>query len=415
MHSSETSHSHSLSPNVTLLGLVSLLTAMSSGMVYGLLPVFLVNVLGASIGFVGVMEGAAEAANSAMRLLSGAVSDRVGRRKPVVAFGYLLSAFNKLLFPVAESVFVVLVARVVDRFGKGIRDAPRDAFIADLTPTQIRGSGFGLRAAFYTIGFVLGPLAAIGLMALSGDDFRLVFWFAILPAFGALGILLFAVTETSGRRSGNHALRINLRDLSRLASPFWWAISIASLLSLARFSPAFLVLKASDIGIDAAFVPLILVFTHTVYSAAAYPFGVLADRLDRRLQLGLATAVLITADIVLGTASSFLLTMLGAALWGLQMGMTDGLLAAAVADAAPEDLRGTAFGIYQLAFGIAAFVASVAAGALWSVGGPKLAFGISACVAAGVVPTLFLESKKTDIDPSCKNSAALLTYINASV
>jgi len=394
MHSSETSHSHSLSPNVTLLGLVSLLTAMSSGMVYGLLPVFLVNVLGASIGFVGVMEGAAEAANSAMRLLSGAVSDRVGRRKPVVAFGYLLSAFNKLLFPVAESVFVVLVARVVDRFGKGIRDAPRDAFIADLTPTQIRGSGFGLRAAFYTIGFVLGPLAAIGLMALSGDDFRLVFWFAILPAFGALGILLFAVTETSGRRSGNHALRINLRDLSRLASPFWWAISIASLLSLARFSPAFLVLKASDIGIDAAFVPLILVFTHTVYSAAAYPFGVLADRLDRRLQLGLATAVLITADIVLGTASSFLLTMLGAALWGLQMGMTDGLLAAAVADAAPEDLRGTAFGIYQLAFGIAAFVASGAAGALWSVGGPKLVFGISACVAAGVVPTLFLESQK---------------------
>ena len=395
MHSSETSRSRSLSPNIALLGLVSLLTAMSSAMVYGLLPVFLVNVLGASIGFVGVMEGAAEAANSAMRLLSGAVSDRVGRRKPVVAFGYLLSAFNKLLFPVAESVFVVLVARVVDRFGKGIRDAPRDAFIADLTPTQIRGSGFGLRAAFYTIGFVLGPLAAIGLMALSGDDFRLVFWFAILPAFGALGILLFAVTETSGRRSGNHALRINLRDLSRLASPFWWAISIASLLSLARFSPAFLVLKASDIGIDAAFVPLILVFTHTVYSAAAYPFGVLADRLDRRLQLGLATAVLITADIVLGTASSFLLTMLGAALWGLQMGMTDGLLAAAVADAAPEDLRGTAFGIYQLAFGIAAFVASGAAGALWSVGGPKLAFGISACVAAGVVPTLFLGPKKS--------------------
>ena len=343
MNSSETSLSRSLSPNITLLGLVSLLTAMSSAMVYGLLPVFLVNVLGASISFVGIMEGAAEGTNSAMRLLSGVVSDRVGRRKPVVAFGYLLSAFNRLLFPVAESVFVVLVARLVDRFGKGIRDAPRDAFIADLTPTQIRGSGFGLRAAFYTIGFVLGPLAAIGLMALSGDNFRLVFWFAILPAFGALGILLFAVTETSGRRSGNHALRINLRDLSRLASPFWWAISIASLLSLARFSPAFLVLKASDIGIDAAFVPLILVFTHTVYSAAAYPFGVLADRLDRRLQLGLATAVLITADIVLGTASSFLLTMLGAALWGLQMGMTDGLLAAAVADAAPEDLRGTAF------------------------------------------------------------------------
>src|SRR6516164_360768 len=368
MNSSETSRSRSLSPNITLLGLVSLLTAMSSAMVYGLLPVFLVNVLGASISFVGIMEGAAEGTNSAMRLLSGVVSDRVGRRKPVVAFGYLLSAFNKLLFPVAESVFVVLVARLVDRFGKGIRDAPRDAFIADLTPTQIRGSGFGLRAAFYTIGFVLGPLAAIGLMALSGDDFRLVFWFAILPAFGALGILLFAVTETSGRRSGNHALRINLRDLSRLASPFWWAISIASLLSLARFSPAFLVLKASDIGIDAAFVPLILVFTHTVYSAAAYPFGVLADRLDRRLQLGLATAVLITADIVLGTASSFLLTMLGAALWGLQMGMTDGLLAAAVADAAPEDLRGTAFGIYQLTFGITAFIASGAAGALWSGG-----------------------------------------------
>jgi MFS family permease len=385
-----------LSPNIALLGLVSLFTATSSAMVYSLLPIFLVKVLGASVAVLGIMEGTAEATNSAMRLISGAASDRIGRRKPLVALGYILSAANKLLFPVADSVSVVFAARLIDRFGKGIRDAPRDAFVTDLTPSEIRGSGFGLRLAFYTMGFVLGPLAAIGLMMLSGDNFRLVFWLSVVPALVAIAILFFMVKELpSNKNDGRRQVHIHVSDLARLAAPFWWSISIASLLSLARFSQAFLVLKANDIGVDAAFVPMILVLTHTVYSAAAYPFGMLADHVDRRLQLGLGVGILIAADLILAGASTVVMTSLGAALWGLQMAVTQGLLAASIADAAPDNLRGTAFGIYEVALGLAAFTASAAAGALWLAGGPMLAFGAGACVAAGAGSMLIFRPPRT--------------------
>lgn len=372
-----------LSRNVVLLGVVSLLTAMSSAMVYGLLPVFIVKVLGASVAAVGLLEGAAEATTSLMKIVSGVLSDRFGRRKPLVALGYALSALNKIAFPLAEGMSTVFAARVVDRVGKGIRDAPRDAFLTDVTPSEMRGSGFGLRLSFYTIGFVAGPLAAIGLMMLTGDDFRLVFWIAVIPAFLSLGVLLLAVKEAPRTMAaGERRFRVRRHDLAGLSGAFWWSIAIASVLSLARCSQAFLVLKAHDIGVDAAFVPAILVLTHVVYSVTAYPFGTLADSVDRRLQLMLGAAILVGADAVLAAASTAWGTALGAALWGLQMGVTQGLLAASVADAAPGRLRGTAFGIYDLAVGIATFAASAAAGSLWLWGGAGLAFAAGACVAA---------------------------------
>jgi hypothetical protein len=281
-----------LPANVALLGVVSLLTAMSSAMVYGLLPLFLVKVLGASAAVVGIIEGAAEATTSLLKLASGAISDWVGRRKPLVVVGYTLSAVNKLLFPVAEAVSTIILARIVDRIGKGIRDAPRDAFLTDVLPSHMRGSGFGLRLTFYTAGFVLGPLIAIGLMLLSGDDFRLVFWVAVIPAFIAIVVLLAAVRESPNHSTdGVHRPPLRLSDLRSFSAAFWWSIAIAATLSLSRCSQAFLVLKANPVGLDAAFVPLVLVLTHAVYSATAYPFGVLADRLDRRLQLGLGIAI----------------------------------------------------------------------------------------------------------------------------
>jgi len=369
--------------NVALLGCVSLLTTISSAMVYSLLPVFLVKVLGASMGFVGVIEGAAEAANSLMRVLSGVVSDWLGRRKPLLIIGYTMSAVNKLLFPIADSASIVLAARVIDRVGKGTRDAPRDAFMTDLIPSEIRGAGFGLRTTFYTTGFVLGPLAAIGLMMLSGDNFRLVFWVAVIPAFLAIAVLLFAVKEASNNMAGGESFPgIHVGDLVRLPGLFWWSMAIACLLALARFSMAFLVLKAHDVGLDAAFVPMMLVLMHAVYSAAAYPFGLLADYMDRRLQLGLGALLLITAQVVLASAATVEMAALGAALWGLQFAVTQGLLAASIADAAPDNLRGTAFGIYDLATGVATFAASAGAGVLWMIGGPVLTFGTGAGVAA---------------------------------
>jgi MFS family permease len=380
-----------LSPNIVALGCVSMLTAMSSAMIYGLLPVFMVTVLGISIASVGVIEGAAEAANSLVKILSGATSDWIGRRKPVVAFGYTLSAIVKTIFPVAGSASTVFVARILDRLGKGIRDAPRDAFLADLTVSELRGRGFGLRLALAVFGFVMGPLAAIGLMRSSGDDFRLVFWVALVPAYASLVVLFATVKELPiDNDDGQPPLQIRFGSIRALPAAFWWVIATANLLSLARFSQAFLVLKARDVGVDAAYVPIVLAVMYLVFSTVAYPFGLLADRLDRRLQLGLGTAVLFGADVILAGAGNIWMTGLGAALWGLQLGITQGLLAATVADAAPARLRGTAFGIFDIAVGVGTFVASLGVGALWMGSGPSVAFGFSACaaLAAGLLIAL---------------------------
>jgi MFS family permease len=387
-----------LSPNVALLGCVSMLTAMSSAMIYGLLPVFLVRVLGASMASIGLIEGMAEAANSFVKIFSGAASDWLGRRKPLVVFGYALSAVVKTLFPLAGSVSTVLTARVIDRLGKGIRDAPRDAFLADLTAPEIRGSGFGLRLALAISGFVLGPLLAVGLMTLSGGDFRLVFWIALIPAYLSVILLLVAIKELPFHPEGARRLPMRRSELAALPSMFWWVIAIASLLSLARFSPAFLVLKGHDVGVDAAFVPLMLAVTYLVYSVTAYPFGILADHIDRRFQLALGTVTLIAADVILAVAGDIGWTALGAATWGLQLGLTQGLLGATVADASPDRLRGTAFGIYDVAIGIATFAASSGAGVLWMAGGPALAFGASACVGgtAGLLLLLRPLPKRTN-------------------
>lgn len=372
-----------LSPNVALLGGVSMLTAMSSAMIYSLLPVFLVRVLSVSMASVGLIEGLAEAANSFIKIFSGALSDRIGRRKPLVVFGYALSAAVKTLFPLAGAASTVLAARVLDRLGKGIRDAPRDAFLADLTAPEIRGTGFGLRLALAFAGFVVGPAVAMGLMRLSGDDFRLVFWIALVPAYLSIVLLLLAVKELPGAEDGAPRLPIRRSDLASLPAGFWWAIVVAGLLSLARFSPAFLILKAHEIGVDPAFVPTILVVMYLVFSLTAYPFGILADHISRPLQLGAGAVILIGADMVLAGADSIWWTALGAALWGLQLGITQGLLGATIADAASDRLRGTAFGIYDVAVGVTAFGASAGAGLLWTVAGSATVFlagaGVAAC------------------------------------
>ena len=372
-----------LPPHLTKLGIVSFLTAMSSAMVYGVLPIFLVRVLGITIASVGLIEGAAEGGMALARILSGLASDRLGRRKPLLLLGYAVSALNKLLFPLATGMSMILAARMIDRIGKGLRDAPRDAFMTDLTPARVRGSGFGLRLAFYTMGYVAGPLLAMAVMEVSGDNFRLVFWIAVIPAALAIVVLVLGIQEIPPRSFAPRPLKLRRHELSRFAAPFWRAIAVASLLSLARFSHAFLLLKAHGAGLDSAYVPLVLILMHLVYAAAAYPFGVLADRIDRHRQLMLGAGVLIFADIVLASAAGPWVVMIGAGFWGLQFAVTQGLLAAAIADSAPAELRGTAFGIFDFAVGTASFIASAAAGALWVAFGPEWTFAVSA--AAGLV------------------------------
>lgn len=370
----------SLPRNVIALGVVSLLMGVSSQMIHSLLPLFLITVLGASTIHVGIIEGVAEATNSFAKVFSGALSDWLGRRKPLVVFGYGLAALSKPLFPLAGDALTVLAARFIDRTGKGIRDAPRDAMIADELPPRTRGPGFGLRIALFTVGSVVGPLLAMGLLHATGD-YRLVFWCAVIPAVACVTVLVLGVKEEPRQRPDG-APRIQLRDVARLPPLFWWLVAITALLELARFSQAFLLLKAKDVGLAAAWAPAFLILMSAVYGLSAYPCGKLADHVNRKRQLLAGVTILALGHLTLALASTVWLSALGVVLWGLQMGMTQGLVAAAIADAAPDHLRGAAFGIYYFVDGVASLFASSGAGVLWHIGGASLAFGAGAALAA---------------------------------
>ena len=357
------------------LGFVSLLMDVSSEMIHALLPIYLVTVLGTSALTVGIIEGIAEATASITKIFSGALSDWLGKRKFLAALGYGLAAFTKPIFPLAPSVSWLVAARFIDRVGKGIRGAPRDALIADIAPAHIRGASFGLRQSLDTVGAFLGPLLAIALMWLTAENFTAVFWVAVIPAFLAFGLILFAVKEPP-RPAALRKVRapLSLRELARLGSFYWFVVGIATIFTLARFSEAFLILRAQSVGLPIFLVPAVMVVMNVVYALSAYPAGILSDRYDRTTVLMVGIVLLIAADLVLGFAAGVLGVAVGVALWGLHMGLTQGLLATLVADAAPAELRGTAFGMFNLLGGLALLAASIVAGALWDATGPKGTF-----------------------------------------
>jgi MFS family permease len=368
---------------VWALGFASLFMDMSSELIHSLLPVFLVSVLGVSAMTVGVIEGVAESTASITRLFSGVISDSIRRRKPLVLLGYAMAALTKPLFPLANGVSLVLTARFIDRVAKGIRGAPRDALVADLTPQSLLGAAYGLRQSMDTVGAVAGPLLAMLLMLATAGDFRLVFWFAVIPAAICVAIIVLGVAEPGPAQAaepGRHP--IQRVDIARLPRRYWWVIAFASVLTLARFSEAFLLLRAEDLGLALTWVPLILLVMNVAYAASAYPFGHLSDRLPRRSLLALGILFLIAADLVLAFAGCTWSVAAGALLWGLHLGATQGLLSALIAETAPADLRGTAFGIFNLVVGVALLLASLIAGALWTAVGPAMTFCAGAVFSA---------------------------------
>jgi MFS family permease len=376
---------------VWVLGGVSLLMDTSSEMIHALLPIYLVSVMGASMEAVGVIEGVAEATASIVKVFSGALSDRLGQRKWLTAFGYGLAAITKPIFPLAGSLGWVAAARFLDRVGKGIRGAPRDALIADVTPAELRGAAFGLRQALDTVGAFLGPLIAIALMAATAGAFRVVFWVAVIPAFLAVALLVALVKEPETKNAPSAARpRFDRAALARLGGAFWLVVGVAGLFSLARFSEAFLVLRVQGLGLPLALAPLTLVTMNVVYALAAYPAGALSDRFDRLTVAAIGFYLLIAADLVLAFAGGLLGAALGVALWGLHLGLTQGVLSAMVADAAPADQRGAAFGVFNFVSGVALLAASLVAGALWDAIGPGATFlaGALAC-AIGLVALSF--------------------------
>jgi MFS family permease len=365
------------------LGFVSMLMDVSSEMVHALLPVYLMTVMATSATTVGVIEGIAESTASVTKVFSGALSDWLGRRKLLAVLGYGLAAITKPVFPLAPTVGWLMTARFVDRVGKGIRGAPRDALVADLAPAHLRGASFGLRQALDTVGAFLGPMLAILFMWGSSNRFRLVFWIAVLPAFLALALIVTFVRDPK-REPRLRRVRFPLHrdELTRLGSDYWLVIVVAMVFSLARFSEAFLVLRARAVGLPVMLVPLVLVVMNLVYATAAYPAGVLADHGGRRRGLLAGLMVLVLADLVLAFAPGVGGALSGAALWGLHLALTQGLLAALIADTAPPELRGTAFGVFNLLTGVALLAASVVAGRLWDTVGARGTFLCGALLAA---------------------------------
>jgi len=371
------------------LGFVSLFMDISSEMIHGLLPVFLTSVLGASAEMVGLIEGVGEATAAIGKLFSGWLSDKIGKRKILTVIGYGLAALSKPLFAIASTPALVLGARFSDRIGKGVRDAPRDALISDIVASGQRGAAYGLRQALDTVGAFTGPLLAITLMAAFNDNFRLVFWLAAIPATISVVILVAAVREPPSE-SRTARLPLRFRDLKTIGAGYWIVVGAGAALTLARFSEAFLILRAQNAGLPLALAPLVLVVMNIVYSAAAYPLGALSDRVDRKLMLGAGFAVLIAADGVLAFAPSLTIVMIGVALWGLHMAVTQGLLSALVADSAPQHLRATAFGFFNFAGGVALLLASVIAGFLWQQIGPSATFVAGAAFTSLGLLTMFV-------------------------
>lgn len=372
---------------IWVLGLVSMAMDVSSEMIHALLPVYLVAVLGASTLTVGFIEGIAEATASLVKIVSGTLSDRLGTRKWLAVLGYGLAAFTKPIFPLAPSVAWVTAARFVDRIGKGIRGAPRDALAADIAPPDMRGAAFGLRQSLDTVGAFLGPFLAVVLMWASGGSYVLVFWVAVVPAFVAVALLVFGVEDVA-RPAAEGDPDDPVDGRVPLGGAFWGVVAVAAVFGLARFSEAFLVLKASAVGLPATLVPLVLVVMNVVYAIAAYPAGALSDKAGRTAPLLVGLAVLIAGDLALAFADGLVLAAVGVAAWGLHMGLTQGVITALVADAAPASRRGTAFGIFNFVTGVAALGASLLAGGLWDAFGAQATFltgaGFAVLTALGV-------------------------------
>ena len=383
-----------LPASIWALGFVSLLMDVSSEMIHSLLPVFLVASLGVSMLAVGLIEGAAEATALVLKVFSGVLSDWWGRRKPLAVLGYGLGALSKPLFAIAPTVGLVVTARLIDRVGKGIRGAPRDALVADLAPPGMRGAAFGLRQSLDTVGAFLGPLLAMGLMLLWANDFRAVFWVAVIPAALCVALLLVGVQEPERAASAVRTNPIRRENLRRLGGSYWWVVALGAVFTLARFSEAFLVLRVQQGGLPLAWTPLVLVLMNVVFALGAYPLGKLADSTRHTTLLAWGLVVLIAADALLALSDRGAAAWLGIALWGLHMAMTQGLLATMVADTAPADLRGTAFGMFNLVSGVALLVASGLAGLLWDRLGASATFGAGILFATLALAGVLVQSAR---------------------
>jgi MFS family permease len=376
--------------SIWALGFVSLFMDTSSELVHSLLPVYMASVLGVSVAVIGMIEGIAEATAAIVKVFSGAISDYCRKRKLLVLLGYGLGAITKPVFPLAASIGWVFAARFVDRIGKGIRGAPRDALVADLVPREMRGAAYGLRQSLDSVGAFAGPLLAVVFLAWWANDIKAVLWVAVAPAFITVALIVVGVREPGmAAPVPGSQRRLFLAGARQLSRGYWLIVALGAVFTLARFSEAFLVLRAQGLGLAVGLIPMIMIVMNVVYAAGAYPAGVAADRMPPRTLLVVGLGMLMVADVILAAARAPIMAFIGAGFWGLHMAFTQGLLAKLVADTAPDELRGTAFGVFNLISGGALLLASAIAGSLWSAFGPSATFtagaGFAALAAVGLL------------------------------
>jgi len=372
-----------------MLGLVSLLTDASSEMVYPVLPLFLANVLHAPVSAIGLIESLAEATASLVKVASGRLSDRLRRRRPLIALGYGLSNVVKPLLALVPGWPAVLALRVADRFGKGVRTAPRDALIADSGTAERRGRDFGLHRALDTVGAAIGPLTAWAILTLVPDGYRLVFWISAIPGTLAIVLVLTGVREVrAGGRARAREEKRALLPLRELGVPFTAFTAISALFALGNSSDAMLVLRAQNVGTAAALIPLMYFVFNVVGAALATPFGHLSDRIGRRrlIVFGFAGYALVYAGFALAGHPASVWALF--ALYGVPYAATEGMTRAFVVDLVPLHLRATALGGYTFAIGLAALPASLVAGLLWDTVSPSAPFVLSAVLMAAAAIAL---------------------------
>jgi MFS family permease len=376
-----------LGRNVYALALVSFFTDVSSEMIYPLLPVFLTSVLGASAGFIGAIEGAAESVAALLKLASGWWSDRVKRRKGFVVFGYALASVVRPLVAIAQSATQVLAIRVTDRVGKGVRNSPRDALIADSVPPTMRGRAFGVRSAADNAGALLGPLIAFALLTWFGLSLRSVFWWSAVPAGLAIVVAIVGVRDVA-KREGQSSKKSELR--SGMGGRFWAFLAIVFVFTLGNSTDAFLLLRARDLGVPIAMAPILWAVLNAVKSVSNIPGGALSDRIGRRPLLIAGWAVYALVYYLFARATHAWQAWALFAGYGIFFGLTEGAELALVADVAPHDRRGAAFGWYYLAIGIGALPASLIFGAVWDRFGAGRAFDLGAGLALAASMALLL-------------------------
>lgn len=372
----DSSNKKKIPRTVWVLGFASLLTDVSSEMIHSVLPLFLATSLGASATIIGLIDGVGEAVAAFLKLFSGALSDRIRKRKPLILTGYGLSAAVKPLFALAGNPIAVLAARCLDRVGKGIRGAPRDALIADVTDADSRGAAYGLRQSLDSVGAVVGPLIALAAMTATANDFRFVFWIALVPAIATVILLATGVSEPPSNLepTSKKVNPLRMEAIKSLGPGFWFVFFVCLLFTLGNSSDAFILLKAKAIGVAPNMVPLCLVVLNVTYTLSAYPAGIVSDRLGRRGMLMCSFALYAIVYLCLGfTTEQWQLWSL-LAIYGFYLGLSQGTFLALVADRVPQELRGTAFGLFSLSIGVGLLPASLIAGFLWDNISPQATF-----------------------------------------